>query len=92
MRVFLAIFFALLPTILLAQIDTEATSNKSEYMYGEVMEVTLKITNTSDEPFSYRGHLRVYLTLNHFQVLIPVQEYGHWMNKEIHFVKVNQLK
>ncbi len=55
MRVFLSIFFVLLPGILLAQIVTEATSNKSEYVYGELMEVTLKITNTSDEPFDYRG-------------------------------------
>lgn len=55
MKVLLGIFLFLIPGTVFAQVVTEATSNKTVYEYGEIMEVSLKVTNTSDEPFAYRG-------------------------------------
>lgn len=55
MKVLLGIFLFLIPGIVFAQVVTKATSNKSEYEYGEVIEVSMKVTNTSDEPFAYWG-------------------------------------
>lgn len=55
MKVLLGIFLFLITGTVFAQVVTEATSNKTVYEYGEIMEVSLKVTNTSDEPFAYRG-------------------------------------
>lgn len=55
MKSLITITLLMIPNLVSGQVSTEAYSNKAEYAYGEVMEITLKVTNNSEEPLAYKG-------------------------------------